>query len=170
MRIAPFILVTFLFACSDRPGREPFPGPQGRTTSMQAAETSQEVLGGFDPDSKFAKVQDSSQNALRGVATLKPGLVAPKGALVFLSARPLSGGPPLAVSRFRFVKSPFRFSLTEANKMLEDTVFEGMVQLSIRIDQDGDPLSRTPGDLFGQSTVKVGAQNLEILIDQAIKN
>lgn len=153
--------------CTGRPSREKFPGPQGRTTESGAGKSSPEVLGGFDPNAKFAKVE-SDDNSLRGIAEVGPGLKVPAHAMVFVSARPLSGGPPLAVTRFAFSQSPFRFSLTSANKMLADTKFEGMVELSVRIDQDGDPLSRTPGDLFGQSTVRVGAQNLRVKIDGII--
>lgn len=160
------VLMAFA-ACSQQPSRERFPGPQGRTTDQGAAKASSEVLGGFDPNASFAEVE-SDGNSLRGVAEVAAGRRTPDRAQVFVSARPLDGGPPLAVTRFPFTQSPFRFALTSANKMLADTKFEGMVELSIRIDQDGDPLSRTPGDLFGQTTVRVGAQNLRVKIDGVI--
>ncbi len=155
-------------ACTQRPSREKFPGPQGRTTDMGAAKASQEVLGGFDPSSEFTEVE-SDEASLRGIAEVPSNLKVPPGALVFVSARPLSdGGPPLAVARFPYTQTPFRFSLTSANKMLPDTKFEGMVELSIRIDQDGDPLSRTPGDIFGQTTVRVGGQNVRVRLEGLI--
>lgn len=168
-----FIFVSILLlglglGCSRRPSREKFPGPQGRTTGIDAAKASQEVLGGFDPNSEFTEVESDS-NSLRGIAEVPANRKVPAGATVFVSARPLrDGGPPLAVARFPYTQSPFRFSLTSANKMLADTKFEGMVELSIRIDQDGDPLSRTPGDLFGQATVRVGGQNVRVSLDGVI--
>lgn len=162
-----FVLALAMGACSRRPSRERFPGPQGRTTDVNSARANPQVMGGFNPNAGFAEVE-SDDNSLRGIAEIPSGIKVPSGAWVFVSARPLNGGPPLAVARFNYSQSPFRFSLTSANKMLADTKFEGMVELSIRIDQDGDPLSRTPGDLFGQTTVRVGAQNLRLKIDGMI--
>ena len=160
--------IALLAGCSDRPSREKFPGPQGRTTDMSAAKASQEVLGGYNPNSEFTEVESDS-DSLRGIAEVPKGVKVPNGTLVFVSARPLSdGGPPLAVARFPYAQSPFRFSLTSANKMLADAKFEGMVELTIRIDQDGDPLSRTPGDIYGQSTVRVGAQNVRVRLEGVI--
>jgi hypothetical protein len=160
----------FVMGCTQRPSREKFPGPQGRTTDQGAAKASPEVLGGFDPNSEFTEVE-SDDASLRGVAEVAANVKVPSGAVVFVSARPLSdGGPPLAVARFPFTQSPFRFSLTEANKMMPDTKFEGMVELTIRIDQDGDPLSRSPGDLFGHATVRVGAQNVRLQLSGVITN
>lgn len=160
-------LIFVIVSCSEGPSRERFPGPRGRTTDMSSAKTSPQVLGGFDPSSQFAEVE-SDTHSVRGIAEIPTGIKVPAGATVFVSARPTAGGPPLAVARFAYTSSPFRFSLTSANKMLEDTKFEGMVELSIRIDQDGDPLSRTPGDLYGQTTVRVGAQTLRVKIDGVI--
>lgn len=166
-KFSSLMLLVILVSCSDRPSREKFPGPQGRTTDLGAAKASSEVLGGFDPNASFAEVE-SDDDSIRGIAEVTKNLKVPNKAFVFVSARPLAGGPPLAVSRFMFSQSPFRFSLTSANKMLADTKFEGMVELSVRIDQDGDPLSRTPGDLFGQLSVRVGAQNVRLKLDQVI--
>ncbi|HVJ65287.1 MAG TPA: hypothetical protein VM901_08535 [Bdellovibrionota bacterium] len=167
----PFLAFLMIFAsaaCTERPSREKFPGPQGRTTDIGSAKASQAVLGGFDPNAEFTEVE-SDDASLRGIAEVPSNLKVPPGVTVFVSARPLrDGGPPLAVTRFPYTQTPFRFSLTSANKMLADTKFEGMVELSIRLDQDGDPLSRTPGDLFGQTTVRVGAQNLKVKVEGVI--
>ncbi len=158
-------------SCTNKPSRERFPGPPGRTTEFQQAQTTKEVLGGFDPTQ--SSIDD--EKAIRGILILQKGLSLPsKKFSVFIAARPLDGGPPLAVKRINPRKFPYRFALTEDNVMIQGTKFEGFVDLSVRVvqeDNDGNinPLSRKEGDLAGSKRVKVGAKNLEILIDQKIQ-
>jgi hypothetical protein len=169
--IVLFILI-FTNACSDKPSRARFPGPPGRTTEFAQAQSTQEVLGGFDPTAK----QELEEKAIRGIIKIKEGLKIPqKNYMIFISARSLSGeGPPLAVLRLGPRKIPFRFALTQANVMLQGTELDGFVEVTARVIQEGsegqyDPLSRQPGDLFGSKRVKVGAKDVEIIIDTQIE-
>jgi hypothetical protein len=167
-----FILSFITIACSNKPGRERFPGPPGRTTDFQQAQKTKEVLGGFDPNGK--RIEDDDQ-AIRGIIKIKKGLKIPsENYMIFISARSLGGGPPLAVLRLGPRKIPFRFALTQANVMLQGTQLEGFVEVTARISQpkeDGtfDPLARQKGDLFGSKQVKVGAKNLEVELNESVK-
>ena len=165
-----FIIIFNLISCSDRPARAKFPGPSGQTTDQARAENSQVVMGGVDTLS--GKIEESK--SLRGIAKLKDGITPPtKEYIVFISARPLAGGPPLAVRRMRVDKFPFRFELTESNAMMGGTEFAGLVELTVRLDQlepggGSDPLSRLPGDVFGKIKATVGQQNIELILDKKI--
>ena len=57
------------------------------------------------------------------------------------------------------------FKLGQNDVMIPRTVFEGLVQITARIDQDGDPLSRTEGDLAGTLEAKVGQKDLIIILE-----
>jgi hypothetical protein len=168
-----FILLGFLIVlqnCSNQPSRARFPGPVGRTTDLQRAENTQAVLGGAHEQ---ARIEDTSdQKSIRGIVKLAKGTKVPKkDFVIFISARPLQGGPPLAVLKMKVEKFPFRFSLTEANAMMMGgaQAFEGFVELAVKLDQvedDGkfDPLTNQEGDLRTSVKTKVGTQNLEVVI------
>jgi hypothetical protein len=171
MRVNCLVLFLCFIACTQKPARARFPGPPGRTTEFQQAKTTQEVLGGFDPNAK----RQEEDAAIRGIVKLKPNLSLPKKPyMIFISARSLGGGPPLAASRMGPRKIPFRFVLSQANVMMQGTKLEGFVEVTVRLsqikeDKSYDPFSRQPGDLFGSKQVKVGVKNLEILINEAVK-
>ena len=82
----------------------------------------------------------------------------------FIAARPLAGGPPLAVKRMGAVEFPYAFELTEENKMMAGTDFSGDIFLTIRLDQDGNPLSREPGDMGVAVETKVGETSLDLTL------
>ena len=58
---------------------------------------------------------------------------------------------------------PMPFLLSGRDAMIPGTPFEGMVDITVRIDKDGDAMTRKKGDLFGEAkNVKVGTQNVTI--------
>lgn len=154
-------------ACSDRPSRERFPGPQGRTTDVQQAQTTQAVLGGIDPlNNPLAPTQDRAnvKREIRGKVVLAKGLRAPAGVL-FVSARPIAGGPPMAALRIENPVFPVEFQLTEANRMMAGVPFEGDVLLTVKLSQSGDPLGSSPGDLIAGITTRVGESSLQLTLE-----
>jgi hypothetical protein len=168
--LVPFLL---LAGCSERPSRAKFPGPQGRTTDLQQAAATKAVMGGFDPlkggaQQTTAKAGDPSK-AVSGEVLLGKSIKVPAGAYLYLAVRSTEGGPPLAARREASPRFPYTFSLSEADAMMQGRPFEGDVELTARLDQDGDPLTRQPGDFFGSVKTRVGARALRITIDQPIK-
>ncbi|MBS1984691.1 MAG: hypothetical protein JST16_11015 [Bdellovibrionales bacterium] len=162
--------LSFLVACSGEPGRERFPGPPGRTTEIQQAEAQKAVMGGFDPTRNAvaagtANAPALSGKTLKGVVRLGKGVKA-AGKFFFLSVRPAAGGPPLAARKEMDVKLPYEFNLSAADVMIPGTPFEGEVQVTARIKQDGNPLSLVKGDYSGSVRAKIGDQKVEIVVDQ----
>lgn len=162
-----------LVACSDVPSRERFPGGHGRTTDVQQAQTSREVLGGASTvpvETHDAAPRRADGPTLTGRVSLGAGLKAPAGALLYIAVRKKGvPGPPLAARRVPNASLPYEFSLSGADAMMEGTVFEGEVEITARLDQDGDPLSRQPGDVQGVKNAKVGDSGLKIVLDQLIE-
>jgi cytochrome c-type biogenesis protein CcmH len=93
-------------------------------------------------------------------------------ATLFIIARAagVGGGPPLAVKKIDQPVFPLSYVIGAENVMMQGTPFTGKINLSVRLDTDGNPTTRTPGDLMGnyQNPVDVGASNIDIVIDQAL--
>jgi cytochrome c-type biogenesis protein CcmH len=108
------------------------------------------------------------QGTLRLAAELENAR--PAGAVVFLIARTAAAGPPLAVKRIEAPRFPLEFEIGPADRMLATMPFAGTIQLSARLDSDGNATSRTPGDLMGVApqAVSPGASGVEIVLDQKL--
>jgi hypothetical protein len=108
-----------------------------------------------------------------GTITLGSGFErqVPAGAILFLIARKgQGGGPPLAVKRIEAPKFPLAFSLGPADRMIQQMPFEGPLQLSARLDTDGNAMTREPGDLQGAAPGmhQPGDAGIAIVIDQVL--
>jgi hypothetical protein len=86
--------------------------------------------------------------------------------VLFVIARSTGTGPPLAVKRMPAGPFPLDFEIGPGDVMIEGRPFTGPIQLSARIDADGDPASRGPTDLAGiaDATVEPGASGVEIVL------
>jgi cytochrome c-type biogenesis protein CcmH len=123
------------------------------------------------PPSASAPAAPSAQ--ISGKISIDPKLKAnidPNAAL-FIIARPSggAGGPPLAVKKIDKPVFPLAYSLGQENVMMQGTAFTGKINLSIRLDKDGNPVTRGPGDMTGdykKNPVEVGAKNIDVVIDQ----
>ena len=112
---------------------------------------------------------------IEGVVDLDPKI---KGkidseAVLFIIARSRSGaaGPPLAVKRIANPRFPVAFSLGAQDVMMPGAAFSGKLFLSARLDKDGNPTTREPGNLAGEymkNPVDVGSKKVDILLDQAM--
>ena len=90
---------------------------------------------------------------------------------MFLAAR-RAGGPPgpgsmLAVQKLTAEDFPMRFSISNRDAMIPGIPFEGKVSITVRVDKDGDAMTRRKGDLYGEADgVKVGSQKVVISLDR----
>jgi cytochrome c-type biogenesis protein CcmH len=90
-----------------------------------------------------------------------------RGDVMFLAARRL-GGPPgpgsmLAVQKLVAEDFPMRFTLSARDAMIPGVPFEGQVSITVRVDKDGDALTRKKGDVTGRiDGVAVGTQNVVV--------
>jgi cytochrome c-type biogenesis protein CcmH len=93
-------------------------------------------------------------------------------AVLFIIAKSTggAGGPPLAVKRIANPKFPVAYSLNPQDVMMPGTPFSGKLFVSARLDQDGNPTTKEPGNLAGEykkNPVAVGANKIDILLEQA---
>lgn len=172
--LALLLFCKILVGCSDLPQREKFPGGQGRTTDMQRVESQKQMLGGFDSlNNPIGSTNDASIRAgksLKGVVSIKNGEKLPQNYHLFISVRPVKGGPPIAAKRLQGPTFPYKFEITESDKIamggMMDRPFDGFVEIVARVDQDGDPLSRSPGDLRAGVQTSIPAENLDLTLEK----
>lgn len=108
---------------------------------------------------------------IEGTVRLNPGRTTADGgrSTLYIVARAAGagGGPPLVVKRIVGPTFPVSFSLGSGDVMMPGMAFEGPLDLSARLDRDGDPLTREPGEPAGAhegNPVKPGARNVTITL------
>jgi cytochrome c-type biogenesis protein CcmH len=92
-------------------------------------------------------------------------------AALFIIARPAGGaaGPPLAVKKIDKPTFPLSYSLGQENVMMQGTPFAGQIDITVRLDKDGNAVTREAGNLLGdykKNPVTVGSQNVDIILDR----
>ncbi len=123
--------------------------------AVQAAATAWQISGTISIDPKLVSNMDSQ-------------------AALFIIARPAGGGggPPLAVKKIDRPVFPLSFFLGAENVMLQGRPFAGQLNLSVRLDKDGNAMTRESGDLLGEykkNPVTVGSKGIDIIIDQVAR-
>jgi hypothetical protein len=94
------------------------------------------------------------------------GVAAGGEGVLFVIARSAGGGPPLAVKRLPIGPFPLEFEIGPADVMMAGRPFAGSIALSARVDRDGDPLTRDPGDATATlpAAIEPGASGVELLL------
>ncbi|MDE2491295.1 MAG: hypothetical protein KGM24_10635 [Elusimicrobia bacterium] len=106
---------------------------------------------------------------LSGVVRLSPGLKEPwpEHAYVFVIARGEGDGPPFAVRRYADARPPLSWSLGAENEMIPGAPVPARLRLSVRVDQDGDALTRQLGDLAGGPSAPVSPRaTVDLVVDR----
>jgi hypothetical protein len=109
---------------------------------------------------------------IQGVIKVPAEQVRPAGGVLFVIARPagVAGGPPLAVKRLApGAGAEIPFSLGQADAMMGGDLNQPL-SLQVRWDQDGNAMSKQPGDLFGEAPAPVspGASGVELVLNQVL--
>jgi len=91
--------------------------------------------------------------------------------VVFIIARQsgVESGPPVAVKKEPVRNFPMTFRLDASNVMMAGVQFVGHLDISVRIDKDGDAMTKNKGDLVGfQLKVPVGSKDAVIKIVEVL--
>ena len=159
---APDMAHIFPEGAQEGPGlRAPRPAPPRVPNSRgnrPAPQANGEAAGG-----PVIRVRVSLDPALEGKV--------PGDAVLFVIARKAgaAGGPPLAVVRTPGPAFPAEFDIGQANVMIPGLRFEGPLDLTARLDADGNAMTRMAGDFGGAlaEPVEPGAE-VEIVLDQRL--
>lgn len=148
------------------PGHPDVSGPSGENAMGSGAGNP-----AMSPD--LAAIEKAAQRgapefALSGTVKLSPKLKEPwpAGAPVFVIARSADGGPPFAVRRYDGVKPPFKYELGAENVMLGGAAPKRLV-ITVRVDQDGDAMTRQLGDLESGPSAAIGPKgSVDVTVDR----
>jgi len=128
------------------------------------------------PAQQAASSATNGSAQITGKITLDPKLKAniDSQAALFIIARSAGAavGPPLAVKKIDRPVFPLSYALGSENVMMQGRPFSGKVTITVRLDKDGNPTTRQPGDLTGEykkNPVDVGSKNVDIVLDQVSK-
>jgi cytochrome c-type biogenesis protein CcmH len=107
---------------------------------------------------------------ISGVVEIKPDLKSriKPDYIVMVIARAPGARMPVAIMRAKAADLPMRFILNDALAMTPDSLISDLNEatIEVRISKSGQAQAE-PGDLFSQiQTVKVGSDNLKIVVDQ----
>lgn len=143
----------------------------------RAAEAGAEAMGGGGPPQPPARGAapmgaGADSPPIRGTVDVAPSLSGPlpSGAVLFVIARTGAAGPPLAVKRVPGPRFPFRFELGPDDRMIQAMPFVGPVQITARLDADGNATTREPGDLQGSAAgaYQPGDEDVRIVLDERL--
>jgi hypothetical protein len=98
---------------------------------------------------------------------LKVGLNPSAGLFIFARPEGVDVGPPLAAKRHSVFQFPFEFDIGQLNTMMEGSQFEGAMNLTARLDQDGNRKS-SPGDLEGKIQITAGQKGVQLVLNRLI--
>jgi hypothetical protein len=169
-------------APGDRPVHEPTAGgaegnlPPGHPPvgAMGGAATSGAASGAFVGATPGGELDPKTvlSGVIRVDAKVKDK-IAP-GDVIFVVARRYEAGAtgpgtPLAVKKLTAGKFPLAFSLDSRDAMLAGTQLAGKVIVTVRVDKDGDAISKNPGDVTGQSKpVEPPQKNVVVQLDTVL--
>ena len=125
-----------------------------------------------DPD----PAAPASGEAVEGTIDVAPALkdqVKP-GDVIFLVARAVDASGevqrmPVAVDRLVAGAFPLAFKLSGANAMVAGAPFAGPIQVTARVDKDGEAMTRQPGVVEGLVKVTVPQREVQITLDTLVK-
>jgi hypothetical protein len=147
------------------PGHPPIDNPHGGGTDVTKM-----GLSSPDPNRPI-----NPNNKVTGVIKIHPKAkdkVAAGGAVFIIVKRSVDGapsGPPLAVDKLEWGKGDLPFEVSEKQAMIAGTELTGEVVVTARYDQDGDALSKQPGDVSGSVRVKIPADKVTLTLDDVLQ-
>lgn len=150
-RVEPFVPADQEPPRSERPVR--IPGLEKARPRAQSAP----LVGG-------SGTSTSGGGEISGTLELSDGRADAGTGVVFVIVRSGAGGPPLAVKRMPAGSFPMAFRVGPSDVMMQGREFAGEMSLTVRLDRDGDPLTRTEEDWTGAAPgpVRPGSSGISI--------
>ena len=81
---------------------------------------------------------------------------------------PLTPTPPMTLPP-TMIGNPPGEAMTPGNVMMAGTTFAGAVQITARVDRDGEAMTRAAGDIEGVLRAEIPAGGLKIVLDTPVK-
>lgn len=161
------------------PEQDPSASPPGTAPQMPAAPSrGAPPVRAQAPSPGAASASGSASTAsgdtISGTISVAPELAGslPAQGMLFVIARAagVSAGPPMAVLRIPSPHFPLAFEIGPANVMIPSMRFQGDIQITARLDGDGNAMTRAPGDVSGATREphRPGAKDVSIVLDEQL--
>ncbi len=122
---------------------------------------------GSNPDPAAAATDPTA--VISGRVELRSGLPSGFGTLFVIVRSPgATRGAPIAVKKISNPAFPQAFSISSANTMFKGVPFTGPYDVHVRLDQDGDPITKSAGDLVASqpsANIKPGGPEIVLTLD-----
>ena len=110
--------------------------------------------------------------AIHGQIVLGEGISSGKGSLfIIVRQAGVTRGPPVAVKKIDSPTFPHQFSITSADTMIKGMPFSGPFDVQVRLDQDGNAMTKSAGDLVAATppkNVNPGTTPVAITLDKRL--
>lgn len=170
--LSVFVVVMYQVNKDAKKEISPFEGgpPPMKTTTQQPAQQQQQATGGAG-----SAGTPSGGAPFSGTIKVAPDLSAsaPAGT-IFIIVR-MAGmpdrGPPVAVKKYEQPSYPLSFELGPGDVMQQGMPFEGPFDVYVRLDADGNAMTKAPGDLSASAPkagVKAGDKDVELTLDKRL--
>jgi hypothetical protein len=165
-----------LSACPKReqPGERPSGLPASSVSSQGAPAPSTPAAPSGSPggEAETVPAAPDPRTTISGTITVPAArrkAIAPTD-IIYIIARRAGAAPGpgsmIAVQKHPVGQFPMPFTLSGRDSMLPGARFQGKIDITVRVDKDGDGLTRRKGDLFGQANdIPVGTQDLAVSVD-----
>jgi hypothetical protein len=150
------------------------PLPPDHPPSGAAAEPEPKAHGELSPHGSQPAAPGGP--ALAGEISVDPRLAAEvkQGDTIYLIARAVDPAgavqrTALAALRLQVGAPPITFKMDASNVMAAGAAFAGEVQLTARVDRDGESITRVAGDIEGVTRVKIPSDTVKIVLDTKVQ-
>lgn len=172
-------LIALLPACNKGSGQEEkpagmAPSPAAAPTAPTPAPAPARTPAPAENEADTVPAAPDPKTSISGTITLPKARKkdVAKGDVLFVIARKAGGAGPgslLAVQKQTVSDFPMPFLLSSRDAMIPGTTFEGAIDITVRVDKDGDPITRKKGDVLGEAKgVKVGSTSVAIPLDTVL--
>jgi hypothetical protein len=141
--------------------------------SSSPEETSPEATRSV-PEPASVRGNVASPAGIRGTIAVSPELLdrlPPTGTLFVIARKSgVAAGPPLAVLRIPGPRFPVAFEIGQEQVMIPGLSFQGEIQITARLDSDGNAMTKLPGDLAGSASgpAPPGTEGVYAILDSPI--
>lgn len=173
-KLAAVFFVALATACQDHhfvPYDKMGPLPEPAPSSKQAKPVTTPSAAPYNSPAKAMQSDPKAPPAFTGLIASGVVEVSPESAgsalpgwTLYIIARPVEGGAPIAAKRVDKPAFPVSFELTERDIMVGQPISGMKISLEARYDADGDPITKEKADLFGKADgeIVVGAKNTKV--------
>lgn len=170
--LCAFVASLLFVSCSQNSFGPEKPAPQAPKDARVAQPVQKDAGGGaaMAPAPEPQPAPAPGEGSIEGTVQLPEALKGKfkPGATLFIIARSAGGSMPVAAQKNRVESFPFSFRIGAQDSMVGEALPQE-TELLVRLDQDGDITTRTPGDLVAGPLPASLGQSVTLTLEESEK-